>query len=470
MSKRFPEGFVWGASTASYQIEGGADADDRGESIWDRFSHTPGKVLNGDTGDVACDHYHRWPEDIALMQRLGLRNYRMSIAWPRIVPQGSGAVNSAGLDFYDRLIDGLLAAGIDPWVTLYHWDLPQALQDAGGWSNRETVERFVEYTDVVTRRFGDRVQNWMTINEPWVISVIGHLWGIFAPGERSWDATVATAHHVLLAHGKAMPVIRANVPEANAGIVLNLNHVYAASDDPADVAAAARADVFHNRWWLDPLAGRGYPDELLARVGQHLPEIHADDMATIAAPTDFLAINNYSPHYAGARTGAPAIVAPSAPSEAHKGDDSAADRFDYRGIDRPDLPRTDMGWLIEPRGLRDLLLCLQRDYPEFGPYYVTENGAAYQDPAPIDGTVHDPQRTAYLHGHIGAVGEAIAGGADVDGYFVWSLLDNFEWAQGYHDRFGIVHIDYGATVDRTIKESGWWYRDVIAANGLVPPR
>jgi beta-glucosidase len=464
MARTFPDGFTWGASTAAYQIEGAAFEDGRGESIWDRFSHTPGKVLNGDTGDVACDHYHRWPEDIAIMQQLGVRNYRMSIGWPRIDPNGDGRINEAGLAFYDRLVDGLIAAGIEPWITLYHWDLPQALQDRGGWSNRDTADRFAAYSDAVTRRLGDRVTKWMTINEPWVISVIGHLWGIFAPGDRSWQATLATGHNVLRAHGAAMPVIRANVPNAQAGIVLNLSKVYAASEAPADVAAARIADAFFNRWWLEPLAGRGYPADMLEIVAPDMPEIHPDDFAQIAVKTDFLAINNYSPHYIGAPDAS--AHRPAAPGEAHKGDTSAADRFGFREVDRPDLPRTGMGWLAEPRGLRDLLLRLQQDYPELGPYYVTENGAAYPDPDPVDGVVVDPDRTAYLAGHTGGVLDAIEGGAKVGGYFVWSLLDNFEWAQGYSDRFGIVHIDYGATLDRTIKQSGWWYRDLITSNRL----
>lgn len=444
MSLAFPDGFRWGVATAAYQIEGAAREDGRGESIWDRFSHTPGKTLNGDTGDVACDHYQRWPNDITIMQELGVNAYRFSVAWPRILPNGRGEVNEAGLAFYDRLVDGLLEAGIEPWVTLYHWDLPQALEDAGGWANRDTVEAFVEYTDIVTRRLGDRVQHWITINEPWVVSTLGYLWGVMAPGRQDLKESLAVAHSLLLAHGDAVEVIRRNVPDARVGITLNLASVYAESESDADHAAAKRVDGSMNRWFLDPVYQGSYPNDMLTLYGDALPAIEDGDFDRIARRTDFLGINNYSPVYVKHDPDGPGEV-------------GMADR---------DGEHTAVGWLVEPKAFEELLVRVHDDYRP-GQLFVTENGAAFADDRPVDGRVRDPRRTAYIHDHILAARRAIDEDVPLAGYFVWSLLDNFEWAQGYSLRFGITYVDY-ASQERTIKDSGRWYSTVTRANALLP--
>lgn len=439
---QFPEGFLWGAATAAYQIEGGARDGGRGESIWDRFSHTPGKVLNGDTGDVACDHYHRWREDIGIMRELGLGAYRFSVAWPRILPNGRGQRNDQGLDFYDRLVEGLLDAGIEPWITLYHWDLPQALEDAGGWANRATTDAFAEYVDAITRRVGDRVNRWITINEPWVVSILGYLWGIMAPGRTSLREALAVAHSLLLAHGQAVDVVRHNVPDAQVGITLNLAHVYPASDRADDAEAARIQDGFMNRWFLDPVMKGAYPADMLELYGDNAPDVESGDMELISRPTDFLGINTYFPTYV------------------------KADPEGFFGVSpvEPEGERTATGWIVEPKGFEDLLVRVQRDYDPPA-IFVTENGAAYDDPAPKDGRVPDPKRQDYIHRHLVAAHRAIEQGAKLRGYFVWSLLDNFEWAQGYSKRFGMTHVDYGS-LERTIKESGRWYRSVIEVNGV----
>jgi beta-glucosidase len=441
----FPAGFVWGAATAAYQIEGAVAEDGRGESIWDRFSHTPGRTANGETGDVACDHYHRWPADVALLRALGLGAYRFSIAWPRVLPAGRGRVNEAGLAFYERLVDALLAAGIAPWVTLYHWDLPQALEDAGGWPARATAEAFAAYVDVVSRRLGDRVQHWITLNEPWVSAFLGYRVGVHAPGRTSLADALAATHTLLRAHGLAVDVLRANAPRAEVGVTLNLSPTYPASNAPADEAAAQRADGYLNRWLLDPLYGRGYPADLLARYGSDAPAVAAEDWALIARPTDFLGVNYYLPTDARHDPGAPPL--------------------DYVDVDRPEAEHTAMDWIVDPRGLLDLLTRLDRDYAPAA-LYVTENGAAYADPPPRDGRVDDPRRLRYLARHLAAAHRAIGQGVPLRGYFAWSLLDNFEWAQGYAKRFGLVYVDY-PTQERTIKASGYWYRDVAARNGLT---
>jgi len=442
-ARAFPDGFLWGAATASYQIEGAVREGGRGESIWDRFTHTPGKIANGDTGDVAVDHYHRWPEDIRIMQELALGAYRFSIAWPRIQPTGRGAANAEGLDFYDRLVDGLLAADIEPWVTLYHWDLPQALQDAGGgWAHRSTADAFAEYTDIVTRRLGDRVKHWITINEPWVVSYLGSLIGIHAPGNHSLPETLAVAHHLLLAHGHAADVVRTNVRDSQVGITLNLSHVYAEGDGELDQLAGSVADGALNRWFLDPVFGREYPADLVERFGDAMPEIRPGDFDVIARETDFLGINSYNPmHVRHDPNGLLGVF-----GEAPVGGD-----------------RTAMGWIVEPDGLRDLLVRVHDDYAPKA-IVITENGSAWNDPEPVEGRVPDPARIDYLHGHLLAVNEAIAKGAPVQGYFAWSLLDNFEWGEGYAKRFGIVYVNYD-TQERTIKDSGRFYREVIEANG-----
>ncbi|HET9224253.1 MAG TPA: GH1 family beta-glucosidase [Roseiflexaceae bacterium] len=438
---RFPDGFLWGTATAAYQIEGAWNEDGRGESIWDRFSHTPGKVLGGDTGDVACDHYHRWRDDIGLMRELDLRAYRLSISWPRVLPTGVGAVNSAGLDFYDRLIDGLLEAGIQPYVTLYHWDLPQALQDRGGWANRDTVAAFANYADVVVRRLGDRVKNWITHNEPWCTSFLGNWLGEHAPGFQNGPA-LAVAHHVLLSHGEAVPVLRAGSPGAQVGITLNFSPAYPATDSASDRAAALRHDGFFNRWFLDPLYGRGYPADMVSLYGAMMPAIQDGDLERIAVPTDFLGVNYYNRAVIRHDSSTPVLET---------------------GFEHPEGEYTAMDWEVYADALRALLVRLQNDY---GPnrMYITENGSAYPDTLTADG-IHDEARIRYLSGHLAAAHAAIGEGAKLEGYFYWSLMDNFEWAWGYSRRFGIVYVDYPTQL-RILKDSAKVYRDIIARNGL----
>ncbi len=441
---RFPEGFLWGAATAAYQIEGAAYEDGRGESIWDRFSHTPGKTANGDTGDVACDHYHLWRDDIGLMKELNLQAYRFSIAWPRILPQGRGRPNDAGLDFYDQLVDGLLEAGITPWVTLYHWDLPQVLEDEGGWTSRATAEAFAEYTRVVTSRLGDRVKHWITLNEPWCSAFLGYRIGHHAPGHTSTKEALQATHTLLLAHGMAVPIIRENSPDAQVGIVLNPAQIYPDTQSEEDRAAAHRFDGFFNRWFLDPLYGRGYPQDIAELYGAEGPRTLPQDFEVIAAPTDFLGVNYYNPTFVR-----------------HSPEDEP---YHIASV-RREGEYTEMDWLVYPQGLYDLLQRLHRDYPT-GLLYVTENGAAYPDEPPRDGRVIDTQRLSYYAGHLDACARAIADGAPLRGYFAWSLMDNFEWAFGYTRRFGIVYVDY-ATQQRTIKDSGRWYSQVITQNSLA---
>jgi beta-glucosidase len=438
----FPADFVWGAATASYQIEGAVHEDGRGESVWDRFCATPGKVRGGDTGDVACDFYHRYPDDVRLMKELGLDAFRFSIAWPRVLPQGRGALNAAGLDFYDRLVDELLANEIEPFATLFHWDTPQALEDAGGWPARATAEAFAEYAEVVAARLGDRVRHWITHNEPWVHAWIGYSWGEHAPGRTSEADAVAAAHHLLLSHGWAVEAIRRVSPEARVGITLNLSHAYPASDTPEDEAAAWRVDGEGNRWFLDPIFRGAYPADLLERNELVAPLVQDGDLDAIAAPIDFLGINNYFRFIVGAGTNGPQMIG------------------------NPEAPHTDMGWEVYPDGLRRLLVRVARDY-EPAAIYVTENGAAFPDTRVHDGCVHDPERMSYLESYNGAVARAVADGAPVKGYFVWSLLDNFEWSHGYSKRFGIVYIDY-PTLERVPKDSFYWYRDLLASRRDAP--
>lgn len=449
--RRLPSDFLWGAATSAFQVEGAALAGGRGESIWDRFSRQPGAISDGSDGSVACDHFHRWPEDVRLMKELGLNAYRFSVAWPRILPEGRGAVSSEGLDFYERLVDGLLAAGVRPMLTLYHWDLPQALQTQGGWASREVVGAFETYTDVVTRRLGDRVKDWVTINEPWCIAVLGHVQGVHAPGLKDWNLGLRAAHHLLLAHGQAMPVIRANVPDANAGIVLILPSCEAASNSAADVAATRALDGEFNRWYLDPLYGRGYPEDkkaeyVAAGVAQNFDFVQPGDLDVIAAPTDFLGVNYYS------RAIVRSSVIPEAQNEPR--------------VIQPPAPETltDMGWEVYPHGLTRMLVRVHREYAP-KKLVVTENGAAYpMEPGP-DGRVHDEPRRAYLEGHLHACCDAVDAGVPLTGYFAWSLLDNFEWAFGYRMRFGLVHVDF-ATQRRTIKDSGRWLAEVLRSNAL----
>jgi beta-glucosidase len=448
LAARLPRDFLWGAATASYQIEGAVHEDGRGESIWDRFSHTPGKVRDGDTGDVACDHYHRWRDDIALMKELGLGAYRFSVAWPRIVPDGSGQVNPAGLDWYERLVDGLLAAGIQPWATLYHWDLPQALQDRGGWAAPECVDAFVRYADVVARRLGDRVAGWITHNEPWVAAFVGHYQGRHAPGITDLGTALKVAHHILLSHGRAAPALRAATPSTPVGITLNLNTVRSASPSPEDQAAARRDDGYLNRWFLDPIFGRGYPADMLEAFGELMPAPGPGELDEIAAPIDFLGVNNYFPSYVRA--------IPPAPGRELGIEHLREDELAARGFEI-----TEMGWPVAPDAFGELLVRVHRQYQPRA-IYVTENGSAFRDVLE-DGAVQDPRRTAYLAGHIAALSGAIEAGSLVRGYFVWSLFDNFEWGHGYSKRFGIVYVDY-PTQARIVKASGRWYQELIRAH------
>jgi beta-glucosidase len=422
----FPANFRWGVSTASYQIEGAVAEDGRGTSIWDTFSHEPGRVADGSTGDVACDHYHRYREDVALMAGLGAGGYRFSIAWPRVRPTGTGAANPAGLAFYDRLVDELLGHGIDPVATLYHWDLPQPLQDAGGWRNRDTAHRFAEYADLVGAALGDRVRLWITLNEPVITTILGYGLGTHAPGEALLFGSLPTAHHQMLGHGLAVAALRARTASPIA-IANNYTPIRVVGDTEADHLAGATYDALHNRLFSDPLFGLGYPE------GFDLP-VRDGDLATIAAPIDALGVNYYNP------TGI------SAPAEA--GGPLPFDLVPLSGY-----PVTDFGWPVVPEALTELLLDLHGRYGT--PLYVTESGCAYEE-AP-----DDPHRVAYLSSHVDAVGTAIAKGADVRGYFVWSIVDNFEWAEGYTKRFGLVHVDFETQV-RTPKSSYHWYRQLIA--------
>ena len=444
LAARFPPGFAFGAATASYQIEGAVDADGRGPSIWDTFSHTAGRTAGGDTGDVACDHYRRWESDLDLMTDLGLRAYRFSIAWPRVQPSGSGPANRAGLDFYDRLVDGLLERGIEPWVTLYHWDLPQALQDLGGWADPDIVERMGEYAGVVAERLGDRVRHFITLNEPRTHAFIGHAVGRHAPGLRGWDRALRVAHHAHLAHFAAVRAIRSAAGGARVGVCHDVAHVVAARASEADAAATRRQDGAMHRWFLDPTFGRGYPADMVDWYAGHgLLEGIDLGAVTPAEPIDFLALNYYRRERVAA-----APVRPDWGIGARVIGDVGE--------------RTGNGWEVWPDGLRAVLSRIDADYGPL-PLAVTENGATYPDSVASDGSVDDRERRDYLRRHIAALADARDAGVPVDAYFVWSLLDNFEWGEGYGHRFGIVHVDF-ATQRRTVKASARFYADLIAAS------
>lgn len=448
--RTFPKNFKWGVSTSSYQIEGGVHADGRGESIWDVFSHTPGKVLNNDTGDEAADSYHRWPEDLALIKRLGVNDYRFSIAWPRIQPTGRGPINEAGMAYYERIVDDLLQAGIEPMITLFHWDLPSALP--GAWLNRDTCAAFVDYTDAVTRRLGDRVKMWTTINEPYCASALGYAFGEHAPGEKNFAHALIAGHYVQLAHGMAVPVIRANVPGAVVSMVVNPTMTYPATSSEADCNANRFHDGAINRWLMDAQYGKGYPSDMIAdfkRMGfwqEFEPVILPDDMDTIAVPTDLLGINYYSPHRVAAD-----VQHPEQPELGHM-------------VMEPGAEVTDFGWEICPQALTELLHWIMDSYAPQR-LLIAENGASYHDGPGADGRVHDARRVSYLRRHLNAVADAIESGLPVEGYFCWSLLDNFEWAAGYSQRFGLVHVDF-ATKKRTPKDSAYFFQQVIAANAV----
>ncbi|MDQ2838445.1 MAG: GH1 family beta-glucosidase [Actinomycetota bacterium] len=463
----FPTGFAWGAATAAYQIEGAIHADGRLPSIWDVFCQTPGRVAGGDTGEIACDHYHRLDSDLDLMAELGLQSYRFSVSWPRVIPSGSGPVNQAGLDFYQRLVDGLLARGIAPQLTLYHWDLPQSLQNEGGWTSRETVDHFVDFAVAVATALGDRVPGITTFNEPFCSAFDGYAVGQHAPGERDRHAALTAAHHLNLAHGRAIGALR-SITKAQLSITLNLAQLYPASDSEADRAAAEHVDRIANRIFLDPIFTGGYPAELLAETS-HLTDwafIADGDLAEINRPIDALGVNFYSPA---------SIAAPTddlrAQATASLLDDGSGPA-EWPGTDLAFTvplppPHTGMGWPIRPQSFTDLLLRVHRDLPGT-PIYITENGAAFDDEVTADGAIHDVDRIAYVRDHLAAIHTAIAAGADIRGYYLWSFMDNFEWAWGYSKRFGMVHIDY-QSLQRTPKDSAHWYADVIGNNAIELP-
>ena len=439
LRRDFPSDFRWGCSTSSYQIEGAAQEDGRGESIWDRFCSEPGRIRDGSSGAVACDHYHRWPEDLDMAKQLGVNAYRFSIAWPRLLPQGRGAVNEKGLDFYSRLVDGMLERGLQPWATLYHWDLPQALQEQGGWANRATVDAFLEYTELVTRRLGDRVKHWITHNEPYCTAFLGNFEGNHAPGLKDHKTALLVCHHLLLSHGRAVPLIKRLVPDANVGITLSLHPISPASDSVEDAAAAIRHDGLRNRWFLDPLHGRGYPEDVLALLGSDAPQLLSNDLREIATPTDFLGVNYYFPERIENAPG----VAPIA----------------TRVVETYGVERTAFGWEVDPEGMVTLLTRIQRDYAP-NCVYLTENGSTFEDELLPDGRVEDVQRRSYLQRHLAAAQRAMAAGVPLKGYFAWSLLDNFEWAEGYLRRFGLAYVDF-ETQQRTLKASGQWYAQFL---------
>lgn len=447
---RFPKDFAWGAATASYQIEGAANEYGKGKSIWDEFSHIEGNISDGTTGDTACDHYHRYEEDVDLMSMMGIKNYRMSLSWPRIFPGGTkcAGLNIQGLDFYDRLIDKLLEKNITPWVTLFHWDLPAALQHKGGFASRETIDAFCEYADTAARRFGDRVKNWMTMNEPWVFSFCGHFQGCHAPGIKDLKTTLAAAHNILTAHGKSIPIIRANVPGARVGIVNNLAWIESASHKQEDIDAARRWDLAFNRWFLDPIFGREYPEEMVTWYGDLMPKIEADDFKTMAAPADFMGINYYTRR----------LVAFD-PNDSHIKAKQA-----YRAhVLRAEFEE----WEVHPEGLYNILIRMKEEYGNI-PIYISENGTSCLDEKVADdGCVHDPGRVDFLRRHFAAAYQAIQEGADVRGYFTWSFCDNFEWGFGNSKRFGVVYIDYENNLRRVIKDSGHFLSDVCCNNGFT---
>jgi beta-glucosidase len=436
----FPEGFLWGAATAAYQIEGAVDEDGRGRSIWDAFAHTPGRTRDGHTGDTACDHYHLWPRDLALVAHLGMNAYRFSVAWPRIQPEGTGPANPRGLDFYDRLVDGLAERGIEPFLTLYHWDLPQALEDRGGWLERDTAHRFAEYAGLVAGRLGDRVRHWITLNEPVIHMAEGYSFGTHAPGRAMLLDALPAGHHQLLGHGLAAAALR-GLGAGKVMITNNCTPVQPASDSPEDALAAEAYDAFHNGLFNDPVLTGRYPDLTPVGLPGDPPYVHDGDLEVIGAPIDALGVNYYNPTRIAAA--APGTGLP----------------FSFRPIEG--VPTTAFGWPVVPQGLRDLLLALRDRYgASLPPIFITENGCSNADEVQPDGAVHDTARIAYLDGHLRALHEAIDAGVDVRGYFVWSLMDNFEWAEGYHQRFGLVHVDY-ATQQRTPKDSYHWLRAVL---------
>jgi beta-glucosidase len=461
----FPSTFLWGASTSAYQIEGAVREGGRTPSIWDTFSHTPGKTVDGDHGDIAVDHYRRYPEDVALMAELGLGAYRFSVSWSRVQPTGRGPAAQIGLDFYRRLVDELLSHGIKPAVTLYHWDLPQDLEDAGGWPERETAYRFAEYAQLVGEALGDRVEHWMTLNEPWCSAFLGYASGVHAPGRTDPEASLKAAHHLNLAHGLGTSALRSVMPARNSiAVSLNSSTVRTVSQDPADLAAAQKIDDLANGVFHGPMLHGAYPETLL-KATEKITDwsyVGEGDLVLIKQPLDALGLNYYTP----------ALVSAADPEAAGpRADGHGASAYSpWPGTEdvmfhQPPGEQTQMGWSIDPTGLHELLMRYTREAPGL-PLYITENGAAYDDKPDPEGRVHDPERIAYLHGHLSAVRRAIADGADVRGYYQWSLMDNFEWSYGYEKRFGMVYVDYD-TLERTPKSSARWYAEV-ARTGTLP--
>ena len=445
-SHQFPPGFLWGASTSAYQIEGSPLADGAGPNIWQRFAHSPGRTNNGETGDVACDHYRRWKDDVALMREFGLQAYRFSISWSRVFPKGTGAINARGLDFYDNLVDALLENDIRPNATLYHWDLPAALDDRGGWLNPDIADWFGEYADAVFKRLGDRVPMFATLNEPWVVTDGGYLHGALAPGHRNLFEAPIASHNLMRAHGRGVQVYRAGSYPGQIGIVVNLEPKDPATDSKSDAAAANRGDAYMNRQYLDPIFKKSYPDEMRDIFGEAWPEFPREDFDLIAQPIDFLGINYYTR----------GVVR----------DDPTALPVRIAYVRQPEHAYTETGWEVYPAALTRTLLWVTERYGKLA-LYVTENGAAlYDPPHAVDGAVHDPLRVWYFREHLKAAHDAIRGGADLRGYYAWSLLDNYEWSLGYSKRFGIVHVDYETQV-RTPKDSARYYSRIIASNGAA---
>ena len=439
----FPQGFLWGTATASYQIEGGVHEDGRGESIWDRFSHTPGLVINADTGDIACDHYHLYESDIRLMKDMGVKGYRLSISWPRILPQGTGCINQKGLDYYDRVIDTLLAEGIRPFITLYHWDLPVTLHDRGGWTNRDIAGWFSDYACVVSKALGDRVQDWITLNEPWCTAFLGYESGEHAPGIKNHHLALRAVHHTLLAHGLGMQAIRACSPkECRVGITLNMGYNMPVSATEEDRIAADNAIDPLYEWFVPTIFSGAYSDRLVLRDGDTMPWVSPGDMPIICTRNDFLGLNYYTVNRIHVEDGVSQVVR------------------------NPVGEYTEMDWEVEPKGLYLILLKLKRVTKGNCPIYITENGCAFHDVVSENGSVHDERRVAYLRSHLDAIQRAIKNGVDLRGYFAWSLMDNFEWAHGYSKRFGLVRVDFDSQ-KRTVKDSGYYYRDVISANAVL---
>lgn len=441
----FPRDFIWGAATAAYQIEGAYNQDGKGESIWDRFCHTPGNVENGDTGDIACDHYNRLEEDIRLMKELGIKSYRYSISWPRILPEGKGKLNQRGMDFYKRLTNLLLENEIEPLITLYHWDLPQKLQDIGGWANRDVTDYFTNYAEVVFNNLGDIVPYWVTINEPWVVAFLGNMFGSHAPGIKDLKTALDVSHNLMLSHGKAVKLYREMNQKGKISIALNFSTKYPASQKEEDIKAARLSDGGLNRWFLDPIFKGYYPEDVLELYSKRgvTHTFPMEDLKVISQPMDFLAFNYYSSEFVKHD-----------PDIGFSGINNELDSFE----------KTEMGWIVYPQGLYDLITRLGRDYGKID-LIISENGAAFKDFINSDGTIDDHRRTNYIKEHLTQVHRAIESGINLKGYYLWSLMDNFEWAFGYSKRFGLIHVDY-ETLKRTIKNSGHWYKEVIRNNGF----